>query len=277
MLLRKPLSGAVLGALIGVCVAVVLARQGIWPADQLTLFLLPALTGGLGALALSWGREGSNVTLVIALSILIPMAVWGALGFGEVDQSGELNGGCTVEAASESDTTTVTDTSRGDPFEIDPNGGLAWRATSPEVFSDYRWELGVVLGGIPVPLESDTEANDDGATENGGVVPDIGAYASERGIDLDLYVGVYEVAGSAATCDGFAFVEILGEGVDPVTIIALALLLILLVILGILIYPGRRSGGDEGNGDPGASIDMSEKLRGYEAGATDFPTRQDMD
>ena len=276
MLLRKPLSGAILGILIGLCVAVVLARQGIWPPDRLTVFLLPAITGLLGMLLLTMGREGSNTTLVIALVLLVPMAIWGALGFGEIDQNGELNGGCTVTATSDLDTTTVTDTSRGDPFEIDPDGGLAWTATSPEAFIDYDWQLEVVVGGIAIPIESDTEPNDAGDLENGGEVPDVGEYASERGIDLDLYVGVYQVGGSAASCDGFGFVSIVGDGLDLVTIIALVLLLILIIIVAILFYPGRRAKREAAAAAAsGETIDVHEKLKGYEAGSTEFPTTND--
>ncbi|MGH3650078.1 MAG: hypothetical protein ACRDU9_05155, partial [Acidimicrobiia bacterium] len=93
--MRRPLTGTILGILIGVAVAVILARQGVWPMDQLTLFLLPALTGLLGLALLSLGRsEGSTATMVISLIILIPMAVWGAPGLGELNQNGQLNGGC---------------------------------------------------------------------------------------------------------------------------------------------------------------------------------------
>lgn len=236
---RKPLSGALIGILFGFAVAVIIARLGFWPPDQLTVFLLSSLTGLLGMAILSIGRENSVATMVISLIILIPMLVWGALGFGVVNQNGELNGGCTVTADSGIDATTVTDTSRADPFVIDSDGGLSWSAVSPEAFMDYEWQLNVDVGGIPVPIDSGTEANSAGDTENAGDVGNVGEYASARGIDLDLYRGVYKVGGSAATCDGFGFVEILGDGVDPVIVAAILLIVLLIVLFLILYFVGR--------------------------------------
>ena len=146
--MQKPLTGAILGVLIGVAAAIFLARQGIWPLDQLTLFFLPGILGLLGVLLLSMGRrERTQATLVIALLILVPMLVWGAFGFGSFGETGELNGGCLVSASSDDDSTTVTDTSRDDPFTIDPSGGLTWESSSPSVFQDYEWRIWVDIGG----------------------------------------------------------------------------------------------------------------------------------
>jgi hypothetical protein len=233
------LTGAILGILIGLAAAVALARTGVWPPDQLTIFLLPAITGLIGLLLLSLGREGSVVTMVIALIILIPMAVWGALGLTGVNEQGELNGGCQVVAASDLDNTTVVDSSKADPFEIDPDGGLEWAATSPTPFMDYEWEIYVDLGGFAYPLDSGTEPNEGGAIVNGDDVDNIRDYADARGIDVDTMVGVYEVGGFAATCDGFGFVRLVSDGLDMIALIAMIVALVLLIILIILIFVGR--------------------------------------
>lgn len=273
---RRPLSGALIGVFIGLGVAVVLARLGVWPPDQLTVFLLPALTGLLGMLILSMGRVGSTTTMVISLIILIPMLIWGALGFAKINQRGELNGGCAVMAASDADTTSVTDTSRADPFLIESLGGLAWRATSPEAFMDYEWRLHAVIGGIAVPIESGTEANTDGDTENAGDVPNVGEYASARGIDLNLYRGLYEVGGFAATCDGFGFVEISGDGADPIAIGAVVLIVLLLILLLVLLFTGRTATRVESSEAVGAgNVDIPGALGPYEAGSEE--TRGDKD
>lgn len=267
---RKPLSGALIGLLIGLAVAVVLARFGVWPPDQITVFLLPALMGLLGMVLLSMGGENSMTTMVISLIILIPMLIWGALGFGVINENGQLNGGCTVAADSGVDTTTVTDTSRADAFLIETDGGLAWSAMSPGPFMDYDWELHVVVGGIPVPIDSGTESNTAGDTENSGDVPNVGEYASALGIDLDLYRGIYEVGGFAATCDGFGFVEIAADGVDPVATVAIILIVLLVILLVTLLMSGRREARVqsteviEGGSDVDASAD-----RPYEAGWED--------
>lgn len=278
--MRKPLTGAVLGILIGLALAVILARQGIWPADQLTVFFLPAVTGFLGLLLLSIGRPGKGTfTLVIALLLLIPMLIWGALGFGAINETGQLNGGCLVFAASDLDQTDVTDTSRSDPFVIDPDGGLAWEAESPSVFQNYEWRIYVVVGGIPWTVDSGTEANDAGDQINDGDIPSIRAYASERSFDIDTFAGVYEVGGSAASCDGFGFVEILGgEGLDTISLIATILIITFLIILVVLMFVGR--GGSEvvesTATEAGGTRDVGEALDQYEAGAEDLPERDDL-
>jgi hypothetical protein len=192
----------------------------------------------------------------------VPMLIWGALGFALINQNGEIEGGCRVFAASAVDETDVLDTSRAEPFVIDPDGGLMWEASSPEVFADYEWEIQVVLGGIPLTIESDTEANSAGDQDNDGASPDVRAYAAERGIDIDTYVGVYQVAGSAATCDGFGFVEILGEGLDTISLVAIILLITFLVILIVLMFVGRA--GTATAGQTG-TIDVEDALGPYEA------------
>lgn len=265
---RKPLSGALIGILIGAAVGVILARVGVWPPDQLTMFLMPALVGLLGLTLLSIGRENSIPTMIIALLILVPMLVWGALGFTEMDQSGELNGGCTVAAESTVDSTVVTDTSRSDPFVVETDGGLAWSALSPEAFMDYDWQLHVVVGGFAVPIDSGTEANSAGDLENSGDVSNIGEFASERGINLDLYRGVYEVGGEAATCDGFGFVAIEGDGLDLVLLASIVLILLLVILYLILFFAGRSASTTESQPDEnGDNIDVTGALGPYEAGS----------
>ncbi len=273
---RRPLSGALIGVLIGLGVAVALARFGVWPPDQVTVFLLPALTGFLGLLILSMGRAGSTTTMVISLIILIPMLVWGALGFGEIDQSGELDGGCAVMAASDVDTTSVTDTARADPFKVETTGGFAWRATSPEAFVDYEWQLHVVVGGIAVPIESGTEANTADDTENAGDVSNVGEFASGRGIDLDLYRGVYEVGGFADTCDAFGFVEISGEGVDPIAVGAIVLIVLLLIVLALLLtgWTVPRVQSSEVV-EVGSDVNVSDALGPYEVGSMETRESED--
>jgi hypothetical protein len=273
---KKALTGTIVGILIGLTVAELLSRHGVWPIDQMTGFLLPAITGLAGLLLLTIGREGSYTTTIISLIILLPMLVWGALGVGDVNQNGEIDGGCTVTATSDLDTTTVTDTSRGDPFQIAESGNLAWTATSPEVFEDYEWNLDVVLGGFALTVASGTEPNEAGDVENGNDVADIGVFAAERGIDLGFYSGVYEVRGSAGTCDGFGFVRIVGDGLDVVALIAWAVLALLLVPLGILFFRGRRDRAASDDAmDRSENIDVADKLKGYEAGSDDLFRRGD--
>jgi hypothetical protein len=266
---RRPLSGALIGILVGVAVAVVLARIGVWPLDQLTVFLLPALVGTIGMTVLSIGRENSLPTMVVALIILVPMLVWGVLGFADINENGQLNGGCTVTADSKNDSTTVTDTSRSDPFVLLTDGSLSWNAVSPEVFRDYDWQLDVVVGGLAVPVQSGTEANRAGDTENRGSLTDVGEYVADRGIDLDIYRGLYEVGGSAATCDGFGFLQIEGEGSDMILIAAIVSILLLVILYGALFTEPGATGYESQENEDGDNIDITEALRPYGAGSED--------
>jgi hypothetical protein len=232
---KKALSGTIVGILIGVTVAELLSRHGVWPIDQITAFLLPAITGLAGLLLLTMGREGTYTTTIISLIVLVPMLVWGALGIAE-------------------------------------SGSLAWASTSPEVFQDYEWRIDVVLGGFALPVASGTEPNEAGDLENGNDVADIGAYAAERGINLGLYAGVYEVRGSAATCDGFGFVRVVSDGLDVVALISWGILALLLVIMGTLFFPGRRMGRTASDAaiERSETIDVADKLKGYEAGSEEL-------
>jgi hypothetical protein len=237
--MRRPLTGASLGIVLGLALAVLMQQHGIWPLDKLAVFLLPAITGLLGLLATTVGRVGDtwSATTVIALVLTLGMAVWGLTGVTEIGENGQLNGGCTVEAVSDIDETVVTDTSRGNPFTIDPDGGLSWVATSPGPIQDHTWEIWVDVGGFPVTIESGEEPNTDGDLDNTGDEPEVTEYAEEEGIPIDELRGVVEVggdiAGDGGACDGFAFVE-LTSGPFETTTAKAALAVAILALIGLL-------------------------------------------
>lgn len=241
--MRKPLTGAILGVLFGLGIAVILQQQGIWPLDRITVFLVPAITGFVGMLLLTLGRPGSTFTYVVAILLLIPMAIWGALGFLEANEFGELNGGCEVIASSSvPDATTVTDSSRRGPFEIDPNGSLTWGAMSPTPFVDYDWEIWVDLGGVEVTIDSDHEDNEGMSEVNGDSIGNVGEYADARGIPAGELRGVYKVGGFAATCDGFGFVKIISDPLETIASkVAAGVILLTLIVLVILMFAGRET------------------------------------
>ena len=297
----KPFTGAILGVVLGLAVAVILQQQGVWPLDRLTVFFLPAILGLLVLLLLSMGKEASVATFIIALIILVPMGVWGALGIGDINQQGQLNGGCEVQAQSTvPDTTTVTDTSKQNPFLIDPNGGLMWAATSPVVFDDYPWKIWVEIGGAQITLDSkDSQDNDGGSQINGGDVGNVEAYAAERGIDISQLRGVYKVGGDAAgTCDGFGVVTLTSDPFETlISQIALAVAIIIIIFIIVLMIVGRGgkaaaadaagtlaadSGGTAevvGDVDGDGDVDMddaNETISDYEPGQEDLPNRDDL-
>jgi hypothetical protein len=214
--------GFFLGLLLGISVAVILQQAGIWPLDKLSLFGSAGLFSLLGILLASAGRDRAGaMTGIIPLVLAVALVGWGATGIAEINETGEINGGCTVEATSSVDSTVVTDTSRQDPFQVDPEGSLAWVAASPAPITNHLWEIYVDVGGFPVVIASndEPEPNIDEDTENSGDVPNISEYVAEvsdvAGVELD---GVFEVGGSiegdGGACDGFGFVELTA---DPLT------------------------------------------------------------
>ncbi len=276
----RPLTGAILGILIGLAIAVLLQQQGVWPLDQITVFLVPAITGVVGLVITSVKRAGAPGPMIIAFIILIPMAAWGAVGLSSINEAGQLNGGCEVQAqTSVPDTTTVTDTSRQDPFLIDPNGSLQWAATSPVVFDDYPWEIWVEIGGAQITLDSEeSQDNDGGSLINGDEVANVTAYAAERGIDISQLRGVYKVGGFASTCDGFGFVKIISEPLETIAAkVAAGLAALLTIILLIIAFTGRTrpvevpvdTGGGDATGPGGAAAAGAATGAGAAAGVAD--------
>jgi hypothetical protein len=240
--MRRPLSGALLGLVLGLAIAVVLQQLGIWPLDRVAVFLLPAFFGLLGILLVSLGRVGSTGTLIVALVITIPLAVWGALGLGDLGETGQLNGGCTVNATSDIDSTTVTDTTRGDPFRIEPQGGLNWAATSPSVFDNYRWEIWTEVGGFKYTLAAESDQNNDsGSQTNRGDVSNVTEYGNSRNVAMDQISGVIIIGGDAAdACDGFGFVSLEADPFSTlISQIALAIAVLAVIVLLLVIFVGR--------------------------------------
>ena len=242
--MRKPFTGTILGIVLGFAVAIVLQQNGTWPLDRLTVWFLPAMLGFLVMWLLSIGKEGSMSTFVLSLVILVPMAVWGALGLGDTNASGFLNGGCTVAAQSSIDAVnSPSETSKSDPFRIDPNGSLSWQATSPTVFDDYPWEIAVEIGGISVPVAgSENENNDAGKQDSSGETDNVTAFARSEGIDIDQIRGVFSVSGFAASCDGVAYLELVDDPFSTLASQVAAAVIIVIIIFIIVIMILSRGG-----------------------------------
>lgn len=212
----RPWSGFFLGAVLGLCGAVVLQQSGIWPLDKLALFGSTGLFALIGIFLAGAGRDRVGAfNTILPLVLAVALLGWGATGIAEINENGEINGGCAVEASSSVDETTVIDTSRQDPFQIDPNGSLSWVASSPGPITNHLWEIYVDVGGFPVVVADNEEAepNLDQDTQNVGDVADVSVLVAEvtdeSGVPLD---GAFEVGGNIAgdggECDGFGFVEL---------------------------------------------------------------------
>ena len=242
----RPWSGLLLGILLGLSVAVILQQAGVWPLDRLLVFGAAGLFGLSGILLAGWGRERvSGVSSVLPLLIAVAMIAWGASGLTELNESGELNGGCTVEAQSDVDTTIVTDTTRRSPFEVDPEGGLSWFATSGGPIMDHTWEIWVDVGGFAVVVADGGDPNTEGDLENEGDVANVSVYIEDvTGVSGQQLRGVFEVGGDiegdGGACDGFAFVRLTA---DPLSTLAsqIAAGLGLIALIALMAIATRRT------------------------------------
>lgn len=148
-------------------------------------------------------------SLVVALVPALPAAA----------QS--LEGGCTVQATSSLDTTTVVDATRSDPFEIDPEGSVSWTATSPGPIKNHTWSIGVRIGTVTVTVAKGGDPNEGGSQSSTGsrTVSDLVESAKASGTPgaglLRGLRGIYHVTGSIAgqggACSGDGWVRIAGS------------------------------------------------------------------
>jgi hypothetical protein len=244
----RPWTGFLLGAILGISAALIVQQAGIWPLDKLALFGAAGLFAMIGIFMASAGRDRVGAfNTIMPLVLAVALLGWGATGIAEITESGEINGGCTVEATSSIDNTVVTDTSRQDPFRVDPDGSLSWVAASPAPITNHLWEIYIDLGGFPVVIASndEPEPNFDEDTENTGDVPDVSAYVAEvsdaSGLELD---GIFEVGGDiegdGGACDGFGFVELTAEPFSTL-ISQIAAGVGLLALIGLLAMAFNRT------------------------------------
>lgn len=234
----RPWSGLLLGILLGLSIAVILQQAGFLPLDRLLVFGLAGIVGLIGILITGWGRERvAAFSTMLPLLISVGMIAWGATGLTQLTETGELNGGCTVEAASDVDTTVVTDTTRQNPFEVEPEGGLSWIATSPGPIADHTWEIWVDVGGFEVVVADGGDPNTAGDQDNEGDVADVSVYVEEvTAISGQQIRGVFEVGGditgTGGGCDGFGFVRLVADPLETlISQIAAALAVIALIAL----------------------------------------------
>ncbi|HEY4607497.1 MAG TPA: hypothetical protein VIH55_07585 [Acidimicrobiia bacterium] len=244
----RPFTGFLLGLILGVALAIVLQQAGVWPLDRLFLFGVAGVFALIGILLGSMGRDrvgafASTLPVILAVGLL----AFAATGLTEINENGQLNGGCTVDSTSSVDSTVVTDTSKRDPFDIDPEGSLSWVARSPGPIMDHVWEIHVDVGGFSVPVAGNDvpDPNSDGDQENTGDVADVSSYVQEvsdfTGLELR---GVFEVGGEiegeGGACDGFAFVRLTA---DPLTTLVsqIAAGVGLLALIGLLFLAFSRT------------------------------------
>lgn len=249
----RKITVVILAAVAGLCIAVLLQQAGAYPLDRLATFGLPALVAGIALVVVvrraGFARAAAEWIAIIIILILVIMAVTGipalAADGEQGGPTGYLNGGCTVSATSDLDVTTVSDTSRSDPFDIDPDGTVSWEATSGGAIMDHTWEIWVDVGGFPLVVADGGDDNTDGDTTNEGSEP-VRPYVDDIGSAIGgdpsgIYLVGGDIAGDGGACDGQAWVRLSGSVLSNfVGQGALGLLVILLIIIVVIIVRTAR-------------------------------------
>ena len=153
-----------------------------------------------------------RVVVVAGLIIVMALAVSAS--------AQSLEGGCTVNATSDLDQTTMIDATRGNPFEVDPEGSISWVANSPGPIMDHTWVINVDIGGFGLPVARGGDPNTAGtqASEGERSIPELIEDAEASGVPnaqlLGSLRGIYRVFGSiegTASCSGDGYVLIVGN------------------------------------------------------------------
>jgi hypothetical protein len=303
----RPWTGFFVGLILGIAIALIVQQAGVWPLDQLLLFGSGGIFAIVGILLARFGREAAGTTsFYLPLVLAVALFAYGALGLADINETGQLNGGCTVDAVSDLDATSVTDSSRRNPFDIDPDGGLSWLATSPGAIMDHTWKIYADVGGFRVPLADGGDPNEGGSPVNGDDIDDLTAYVEEvTNVSGEIVRGVFivggDIAGAGPACDGFGFVRLTSDNPFESLVAQIALALAILAILILLTLVLRRGGGlpeveasvaeavrdaertaDETGASGGAggltagTRDDEGDTSGQERGAEDLPDRDDL-
>ncbi len=149
--------------------------------------------------------------LLVVLAMALVLAVVAAPVWAQ-----QLTGGCSAFGDSGVDQTNVVDATRSNPFEIDPEGSVSYRATSPGPIKNHTWEVWVDVGGFRITIADGGDPNDDEDTETAGVesVPENIDEVESNPLVGEL-IGIYLVGGSIAgeggECSGNAYVLIPGN------------------------------------------------------------------
>ena len=267
----RPWLGFFIGLILGFALALLLQQAGVWPLDQLLLFGLAGIFGLIGNLLGRLGRESVGAfSGYFPLVLAVAMIAYGGLGLADVNQNGQLIGGCRVIADSDIDSTTVTDTSRRSPFDIDPEGGLDWKAGSPGPIMDHTWQIHVEFGGFNVPIASGGDPNEGGSVGNEDQIEDLTAYiqtvtvATGQELRGTFIVGGYIAVndGASKVCHGFGFVRLISDGPFESLVAkvaaALALLALLILLMLFLRRESGEAGGEEAAAEAGAAAEQAE-------------------
>ena len=239
----KPITGVILGAVAGIFIVIVIQQAGAWPLDRMLTFGTMAVMAIIGFI-LTKGMQGAVAVKVIAITIIVVFVGLAGLGATEAGESGYIDGGCTARAVSDIDAIdSPAQTSKSDPFDVDPQGMLAWAATSPNPILNHNWQIVVDVAGFGyVPARGGSPNDGESQQEVGERDLSEDAEAIEGILGTSNIGGIYEVSGfiegDGGLCTGRGFVRI-GDGGWFEGPIALGATIVTIVIIIIIVIVGR--------------------------------------
>lgn len=245
----RPIVGAVLGGLAALVIVLILQQGAVAPLTRFSVFVALGLGIGLGSLLLSGVYR--VVTVYVVQSVAVALLALGLTGIPALGAHGGITGGCTASGASTyPDIATPATTSIANPFDVDPDGLVRWKGTSPGPFTDWDGVIAMDIAGFAVPIWTYSAANELLESEKSGirdVAADLDELESYSGIRLS---GVYHVWGEYDAEEGFcefdAYVRIAPESLfaGPILVgLWSALALIVLIIIVYLIRLLRAGAG----------------------------------
>lgn len=194
----KPWVGATLGLLLALTGVALLSVLGVYPAERVLVWGASAVGVLLGGLLLtqrpSLARRRMLVVTVVA-GVAASVAVTGA---SAATQGGAITDGCTLTATSnlEREPVSPSDTTALDPFEVAPDGWIAWEAGSQTVLTDAATSIGLRVGGFDITLWEGAYENTEQVTELSGtelVQRRMSAFYDRFGVPFS---GVYRAVGT---------------------------------------------------------------------------------
>ncbi|WP_062378484.1 hypothetical protein [Demequina pelophila] len=198
----RPITGALLGLLLGIVVLGLLWQGGMVPPDRLPVFLILAATilatAGLLTRSVSAARA-RFVTVAVIAGILTGV---GLTGIPETFRTGAVSEGCTLQATAGGLVATPADTSIVSRFTVTADEAVQWSATAATPIAVTERQAGLTLAGFDVPVRTVTVTGAEPVEALSGSLDVAGALTwIEDRTSLEVS-GVYHLFGSVTGDEG---------------------------------------------------------------------------
>ncbi len=245
--MSKPVTGALLGLIAGVFLAIFIQQTGAAPLDRLLLFGVAGAMALIGMLMCMIGRPSPNIVILIIaiIIVIVPIGLAASQLVSDEGSGPAFINNCTVDAQSDLEARrSITTMTRDNPFDIDPDGTMSWWGTFDNVITDYEWEIFVDVGGFNLRVANGMDPNEGESQENNGT-EGLKQYSDQvRQFGGGEIRGVYYVSGilsgEGGFCDGGGYVRVPGSVFEStVGIIVGIIFIIIMIILVIICMRGR--------------------------------------